>query len=98
MFAVECSAFRLIARTSILMRIRSFKGLVPAPQHASEVAAVPYDVVNREEAAALAAGAGHDGSKAANLLAGAEAILVEPEAPIAMVAPSSAASLSMRCK
>ena len=36
------------------MRIRSFKGLVPVPQHAAEVAAVPYDVVNREEAAALA--------------------------------------------
>lgn len=38
------------------MRIRSFKGLVPAPEHAAEVAAVPYDVVNREEAAALAEG------------------------------------------
>ena len=36
------------------MRIRSFKGLVPVPQHAAAVAAVPYDVVNREEAAALA--------------------------------------------
>ncbi len=38
------------------MRIRTFQGLVPAPQHAAEVAAVPYDVVNREEAAALADG------------------------------------------
>jgi len=37
------------------MRIRSFQGLSPAPQHAAAVAAVPYDVVNREEAAALAA-------------------------------------------
>ncbi len=37
------------------MRIRSFQGLIPAPQHAAEVAAVPYDVVNREEAHALAA-------------------------------------------
>ncbi|MDB6074893.1 MAG: SpoOJ/ParA/ParB/repB family protein [Verrucomicrobiaceae bacterium] len=36
------------------MRIRSFEGLVPVPQHAAAVAAVPYDVVNREEAAALA--------------------------------------------
>jgi uncharacterized protein (DUF1015 family) len=38
------------------MRIRTFKGLVPAPKFAPEVAAVPYDVVNREEAAALAKG------------------------------------------
>jgi len=38
------------------MRIRPFKGLVPVPQHAAQVAAVPYDVVNREEAAALAEG------------------------------------------
>ncbi len=36
------------------MRIRSFKGLVPTQKNAPEVAAVPYDVVNREEAAALA--------------------------------------------
>ena len=38
------------------MRIRTFQGLSPAPEHAAAVAAVPYDVVNREEAAALAAG------------------------------------------
>jgi uncharacterized protein (DUF1015 family) len=44
------------------MRFRSFQGLVPAPQHAADVAAVPYDVVNREEAYALA----HD--KPLNLL------------------------------
>lgn len=36
------------------MRFRSFQGLVPAPQHAAAVAAVPYDVVNREESYALA--------------------------------------------
>jgi uncharacterized protein (DUF1015 family) len=36
------------------MRFRSFQGLVPAPEHAADVAAVPYDVVNREEAYALA--------------------------------------------
>lgn len=41
------------------MRIRTFQGLVPAPKHAAEVAAVPYDVVNREEAAALAQGKPH---------------------------------------
>jgi uncharacterized protein (DUF1015 family) len=35
------------------MRIRTFQGLVPAPGREAEVAAVPYDVVNREEAAAL---------------------------------------------
>ena len=38
------------------MRIRSFQGLVPSPKFASEVAAVPYDVVNRDEAAELAKG------------------------------------------
>ena len=38
------------------MRLRSFQGLVPAPEHAAAVAAVPYDVVNREESKALAAG------------------------------------------
>lgn len=32
------------------MRIRTFQGLVPAPKFAAEVAAVPYDVVNRDEA------------------------------------------------
>jgi uncharacterized protein (DUF1015 family) len=38
------------------MRIRAFKGLVPVPAHAPEVACVPYDVVDTAEAAALAAG------------------------------------------
>ena len=36
------------------MRIRPFQGLVPAPKFAAEVAAVPYDVVNRDEAHELA--------------------------------------------
>src|SRR5438874_11727921 len=36
--------------------IRPFNALRPAPEHAPEVAAVPYDVVNTEEARALAAG------------------------------------------
>lgn len=38
------------------MRIRAFQGLVPAAAHASEVACVPYDVVDAAEAAVLAAG------------------------------------------
>ena len=38
------------------MRIRAFQGLVPDPSHAAEVACVPYDVVDRAEAAALAEG------------------------------------------
>jgi uncharacterized protein (DUF1015 family) len=39
-----------------MLRIRAFQGLVPSPQLVEEVAAVPYDVVNRQEAAALAEG------------------------------------------
>ena len=38
------------------MRIRAFKGLVPNPAHAHEVACVPYDVVNAAESAALVVG------------------------------------------
>jgi uncharacterized protein (DUF1015 family) len=41
---------------ALMLRIRAFKGLSPAPQLAAEVACVPYDVVNREESAALADG------------------------------------------
>lgn len=41
------------------MRIRAFKGLVPKPALAAEVACVPYDVVNTSEAAALAKGKPH---------------------------------------
>ncbi len=41
------------------MRIHPFQGLVPTPAAASEVACVPYDVVNTAEAAALAAGKPH---------------------------------------
>ena len=37
-----------------MLRIKAFQGLRPAPQLVSEVACVPYDVVNTEEAAALA--------------------------------------------
>jgi len=41
------------------MRLNTLSGLVPAPQYVEEVAAVPYDVVDRAEAAALAAGKPH---------------------------------------
>ena len=37
------------------MRIQAFRGLTPRPDLAAEVAAVPYDVVDTEEARALAA-------------------------------------------
>ncbi len=39
-----------------MLRIRSFQGLRPAPNLVAQVACVPYDVVDRDEAAALAAG------------------------------------------
>jgi uncharacterized protein (DUF1015 family) len=39
-----------------MLRIRPFQGLRPAPQFVSQVACVPYDVVDRDEAAALAQG------------------------------------------
>lgn len=42
-----------------MLRIRAFQGLVPAPEIVSQVACVPYDVVNTEEAAVLAAGNPH---------------------------------------
>jgi uncharacterized protein (DUF1015 family) len=38
------------------MRLHPFRALRPPPEFAAQVACVPYDVVNREEAAALAAG------------------------------------------
>ena len=38
------------------MQLRSFQGLVPAPELAAEVAAVPYDVVNRAESKVLGEG------------------------------------------
>ena len=37
-------------------RIKAFQALCPIPDLASKVASVPYDVVNRDEAAELAAG------------------------------------------
>jgi len=39
-----------------MLRIRPFQGLRPAPPLAAQVACVPYDVVDRQESAALAAG------------------------------------------
>ncbi|MEA2713680.1 MAG: hypothetical protein QOK27_1641, partial [Gemmatimonadales bacterium] len=41
------------------MRLQPFRALRPKPELASEVAAVPYDVVNRSEAAELARGKPH---------------------------------------
>ena len=41
------------------MRLRPFRAIRPAPDLAAKVAAVPYDVVNREEAADLARGNPH---------------------------------------
>ena len=42
-----------------MLRIQAFKGLRPAPRLVSEVACVPYDVVDRDESAALAHGQPH---------------------------------------
>ncbi|MDB6174536.1 MAG: hypothetical protein JWL59_3847 [Chthoniobacteraceae bacterium] len=39
-----------------MLRIKAFQGLRPAPHLVEEVACVPYDVVDREESAALAQG------------------------------------------
>ncbi len=39
-----------------MLRIKAFQGLRPAPELVAEVACVPYDVVDREESAALAQG------------------------------------------
>ncbi|MEA3209285.1 MAG: hypothetical protein QOE70_2342 [Chthoniobacter sp.] len=39
-----------------MLRIKAFQGLRPAPDLVAEVACVPYDVVDRDESAALAAG------------------------------------------
>ena len=39
-----------------MAKVMPFHGLLPRPQQAAMVAAVPYDVVNSEEAATLAAG------------------------------------------
>ncbi|MEX2578135.1 MAG: DUF1015 family protein [Verrucomicrobiales bacterium] len=41
------------------MRVKAFPSLVPAPDKARTIASVPYDVVNTEEARALAEGNSH---------------------------------------
>src|SRR5688500_3640379 len=41
------------------MRLHPFRAIRPAPELASKVAAAPYDVVSRDEAAALARGNPH---------------------------------------
>ena len=38
-----------------MAKLLPFHGLLPLPERAAEVSAVPYDVVNTEEAAKLAA-------------------------------------------
>ena len=43
-----------------MLRLRPFAALRPTPELASKVAAVPYDVVNREEARALCQGNEHN--------------------------------------
>ncbi len=42
-----------------MLTIRPFKALMPTPEKAGQIAAVPYDVVSRDEAEALAAGNPH---------------------------------------
>ncbi len=42
-----------------MLRVRAFQGLSPKPELAPAVACVPYDVVSRDEAAALAGGNPH---------------------------------------
>jgi len=42
------------------MKIQAFRGLLPRPDLAADVAAVPYDVVDTEEARALASGRPYD--------------------------------------
>ncbi|HEX6643617.1 MAG TPA: DUF1015 family protein, partial [Gemmatimonadales bacterium] len=41
------------------MRLNPFRAVRPVPELAAQVASVPYDVVNRDEAAALARGNPH---------------------------------------
>src|SRR5579864_1916867 len=43
----------------LMLRIKAFQGLRPTLPLVAEVACVPYDVVNRDESAALAVGHPH---------------------------------------
>src|SRR5947209_6620060 len=56
-----------------MAHVRPFRALRPLPEKAAQVAAVPYDVVNREEAKALA------GSNPLSLLRVSRAELALPE-------------------
>src|SRR5688572_25099089 len=56
---VPWATLRVPLVLSTSMRIHPFQGLIPTSEHASEVACVPYDVVNAAEAAVLAAGKPH---------------------------------------
>src|SRR5437773_7377957 len=51
-WTISCQRLR---REEIVAVIRPFSALRPEPDRASEVASVPYDVVNTDEARALAA-------------------------------------------
>src|SRR5262249_38942116 len=46
--------FTVVRRTTCLAIIKPFRAIRPLPEQAAAVAAVPYDVVNTEEAKALA--------------------------------------------
>ena len=43
----------------LMLRIRAFQGLVPDPAQVADIACVPYDVLNTEEARVLAGGKPH---------------------------------------
>ncbi len=55
-FLFSRRASRALCYRPFMLRIRPFQGLSPAPHLVEEIACVPYDVVDRDEAAALAAG------------------------------------------
>ena len=57
--APACIPSPSIARMPFDMRLHPFPAVRPTPELAERVASVPYDVVNRAEAAALAAGNPH---------------------------------------
>ncbi len=51
-----CQSFAKTDLPNTMPRIKPFNAIRPRPETASQVASVPYDVVNRDEAAALASG------------------------------------------
>jgi uncharacterized protein (DUF1015 family) len=58
--SAETAAWQSLAALSVsapsMLRIRAFQGLVPDPAQVADVACVPYDVLNTEEARVLADG------------------------------------------